>query len=103
MELTREQALDLLKEYNKEPFHLRHAYTVEAVMDWFARELGYGDQAQFWATAGLLHDLDFEQYPEEHCVKVREIMEEKGLDPALIHAVVSHGWGMTKADARPEH
>ena len=103
MELTREQALDLLKEYNKAPFHLRHAYTVEAVMDWFARELGYGDQAQFWATAGLLHDLDFEQYPEEHCVKVREIMEEKGLDPALIHAVVSHGWGMTKADARPEH
>ena len=103
MELTREQALDLLKEYNKEPFHLRHAYTVEAVMDWFARELGYGDQAQFWATAGLLHDLDFEQYPEEHCVKVREIMEEKGLDPALIHAVVSHGWGMTKADAQPEH
>ena len=103
MELTREQALDLLKEYNKEPFHLRHAYTVEAVMDWFARELGYGDQAQFWATAGLLHDLDFEQYPEEHCVKVREIMEEKGLDPALIHAVVRHGWGMTKADAQPEH
>lgn len=103
MELTREQALDLLKEYNKEPFHLRHAYTVEAVMDWFARELGYGDQAQFWATAGLLHDLDFELYPEEHCVKVREIMEEKGLDPALIHAVVSHGWGMTKADAQPEH
>ena len=103
MELTREQALDLLKEYNKEPFHLRHAYTVEAVMDWFTRELGYGDQAQFWATAGLLHDLDFEQYPEEHCVKAREIMEEKGLDPALIHAVVSHGWGMTKADAQPEH
>ena len=103
MELTRKQALDLLKEYNKEPFHLRHAYTVEAVMDWFARELGYGDQAQFWATAGLLHDLDFEQYPEEHCVKAREIMEEKGLDPALIHAVVSHGWGMTKADAQPEH
>ena len=103
MELTRKQALDLLKEYNKEPFHLRHAYTVEAVMDWFARELGCGDQAQFWATAGLLHDLDFEQYPEEHCVKAREIMEEKGLDPALIHAVVSHGWGMTKADAQPEH
>ena len=103
MELTREQALDLLKEYNKEPFHLRHAYTVEAVMDWFARELGYGDQAQFWATAGLLHDLDFEQYPDEHCVKAREIMEGRGLDPALIHAVVSHGWGMTGADVQPEH
>ena len=103
MELTREQALDLLKEYNKEPFHLRHAFTVEAVMDWYAHELGYGDQASFWATAGLLHDLDFEQYPDEHCVKAREIMEERGLDPALIHAVVSHGWGMTGADVQPEH
>ena len=103
MELTREQALDLLKEYNKEPFHLRHAFTVEAVMDWYAHELGYGDQASFWATAGLLHDLDFEQYPEEHCVKAREIMEGRGLDPALIHAVVSHGWGMTGADVQPEH
>ena len=103
MELTREQALDLLKEYNKEPFHLRHAFTVEAVMDWYAHELGYGDQASFWATAGLLHDLDFERYPDEHCVKAREIMEGRGLDPALIHAVVSHGWGMTGADVQPEH
>ena len=103
MELTREQALDLLREYNKEPFHLRHALTVEAVMRWFAQELGYGGEADFWAAAGLLHDLDFEQYPEEHCVKVREIMEARGLDPALIHAVVSHGWGMTEGDAQPEH
>ena len=103
MELTREQALELLKEFNKEPFHLRHALTVEAVMRWFAQELGYGGEADFWAAAGLLHDLDFEQYPEEHCVKVREIMEARGLDPALIHAVVSHGWGMTEGDAQPEH
>lgn len=103
MELTREQALELLKEYNKEPFHLRHALTVEAVMRWFAQELGYGGEADFWAAAGLLHDLDFEQYPEEHCVKVREIMEARGLDPALIHAVVSHGWGMTEGDAQPVH
>ena len=103
MELSREQALELLKEYNKEPFHLRHALTVEAVMRWFAQELGYGGEADFWAAAGLLHDLDFEQYPEEHCVKVREIMEARGLDPALIHAVVSHGWGMTEGDAQPEH
>ena len=103
MELTREQALELLKAYNKEPFHLRHAFTVEAVMGWYAKELGYGDEAEFWSTVGLLHDLDFEQYPEEHCVKVREIMEEKGLDPALIHAVVSHGWGQTGGDAQPEH
>ena len=103
MELTREQALELLKEFNKEPVHLRHALTVEAVMRWFAQELGYGGEADFWAAAGLLHDLDFEQYPEEHCVKVREIMEARGLDPALIHAVVSHGWGMTEGDAQPEH
>ena len=72
-------------------------------MRWYANELGYGDQADFWAMAGLLHDLDFERYPDEHCVKVREIMEEKNLDPALVHAVVSHGWGMTGGDARPEH
>ena len=103
MELNRQQALDLLKTYNKEPFHLRHALTVEAVMGWFAQELGYGDQADFWATVGLLHDLDFEQWPDEHCVKVRELMEAQGLDSALIHAVVSHGWGMTGADVQPEH
>ena len=103
MELNRQQALDLLKTYNKEPFHLRHALTVEAVMGWFAQELGYGDQADFWATVGLLHDLDFEQWPDEHCVKVRELMEAQGLDSALIHAVVSHGWGMTGTDVQPEH
>lgn len=103
MELNRQQALDLLKTYNKEPFHLRHALTVEAVMRWFAQELGYGEQADFWATVGLLHDLDFEQWPDEHCVKVRDLMEAQGLDAALIHAVVSHGWGMTGADVQPEH
>lgn len=103
MDFTRAQALDLLKEYNQEPFHLRHAFTVEAVMRWYANELGYAGEADFWAMAGLLHDLDFERYPDEHCVKVREIMQARGLDPALIHAVVSHGWGMTGGDAQPEH
>ena len=103
MEWTREQAMALLKEYNQEVFHLRHALTVEAVMGWFARALGYESQAPFWEQVGLLHDLDFERYPEEHCVKVREILEERGLDPALIHAVVSHGWGQTGGDAQPEH
>lgn len=103
MDLTREQALDLLKKYNQEPFHLRHALTVEAVMGWFAKQLGYGDQAEFWSQAGLLHDLDFEQYPEEHCVKAKELMESLDLDPALIHAVVCHGWGMTGCDVKPEH
>ncbi len=102
-QLTREQAVALLKEYNQESFHLRHAFTVEAVMDWYARELGYGDQADFWAMVGLLHDLDFERYPDEHCVKVREILEAKDLDPALIRAVVSHGWGMTGGNVHPEH
>ena len=72
-------------------------------MRYFARELGYGEEEDFWGMVGLLHDVDFEQYPEEHCVKVREIMEARGLDPALIHAVVSHGWGMTEGDAQPEH
>ncbi|HWS43772.1 MAG TPA: hydrolase [Pseudoflavonifractor sp.] len=103
MVLTRTEALSLLREYNKDPFHLRHALTVEAVMDWFARELGYGAEADFWATVGLLHDLDFELWPEEHCVKAQELMEARGLDSALIHAVVSHGWGMTGTDAVPEH
>ena len=103
MELTRDAAWALLAQYNQEPFHLRHALTVEAVMDWFARELGYEDQAEFWALAGLLHDIDFEQWPEDHCVKARALLEPAGASPALVHAVVSHGWGMTGADAQPEH
>ena len=103
MELTREQAFALLREYNQEEFHLRHGLTVESVMGWFANELGYGDQDEFWSIVGLLHDLDFERWPEEHCVKAKELMEEKGLDPALIHAVCAHGWGMTGTDAKPEH
>lgn len=100
--MTREQAWALLREFNKEPFHLRHALTVESVMGWFARELGYGDQADFWSQVGLLHDLDFEQWPEEHCVKARELLEARGADPALVRAVVSHGWGMTGAEVKPE-
>ena len=103
MVLTRTEALSLLREYNKDPFHLRHALTVEAVMDWYARELGYGAEADFWATVGLLHDLDFELWPEAHCVKAQELMEARSLDSALVHAVVSHGWGMTGTDAVPEH
>ena len=102
MELNRQQALDLLKTYNKEPFHLRHALTVEAVMRWFAQELGYGEQADFWATVGLLHDLDFEQYPDQHCIKSQEIMRARGVDEAIIHATASHGYGIT-VDIQPEH
>jgi len=100
--LTREQAWDLLTRYNKEEFHLLHAKTVEGVMGWFARELGYGDEAGFWSLAGLLHDLDFEMYPEEHCKKTGEIMTSEGLDPRLIHAVLSHGYGLC-SDVKPEH
>lgn len=103
MEITRTQAWDFLRKYNQEEFHLRHALTVEAVMKWYAEELGYGDNAEFWATVGLLHDLDFERWPEAHCVKAKELMEEKELAPALIHAVCSHGWGMTGTDVQPEH
>ena len=79
-QLTREEAWELLQEYNKEPFHLRHGETVEGAMRYFARELGYGDEEEFWGNVGLLHDLDFELYPEEHCIKVQEIMKEKDLD-----------------------
>ena len=67
--LDRDQALALLREYNKEPFHILHALTVEGVMRWYAKESGYGEDEDFWGIAGLLHDIDFEQYPEEHCAK----------------------------------
>lgn len=101
-QLTREEAWELLKEYNKEPFHLRHGETVEGVMRYLARELGYGDEEEFWGNVGLLHDLDFELYPEEHCQKVQEIMKEKDLDERLIHAVASHGYGIC-CDIEPVH
>jgi len=100
--ITREKAFELLSEYNKEAFHIQHAETVEGVMKYFANELGYGDDAEFWSIVGLLHDLDFEVYPDEHCIKVQEIMHEKGLSEELIHAVASHGYGLT-VDVKPEH
>lgn len=100
--LTRDEAWALLTQYNKEPFHLRHAATVEGVMRWYAAELGYGDEADFWANVGLLHDLDFEMYPEEHCVKEQEILGGLDIDERLIHAVASHGYGIT-VDVEPTH
>ena len=99
---TREEALCLLRRYNQEPFHILHALTVEGVMAWYARELGYGDRADFWAMVGLLHDIDFEQWPEEHCKKAPELLREAGAGEELIHAVVSHGYGIC-ADVEPEH
>ena len=100
--LTRQEALALLKKHNKEPFHIQHALTVEGVMRWYANELGYGEDADFWATAGLLHDIDFELYPEEHCVKAPELLREGGASEEIVHAVCSHGYGLC-CDVKPEH
>ncbi len=100
--ISREEAFKLLKEYNKDSFHIRHALTVEGVMKYFAEKLGYGKQKEFWGIVGLLHDLDFEKYPEEHCIKEQEIMKEKGIDEKIIHATASHGYNLT-VDIKPEH
>ena len=100
--LTREAAWSLLTEFNKEHFHLKHALTVEGVMRYFAKELGYSDEEEFWGIVGLLHDLDFEQFPEQHCIKEQEIMREHGIDERIIHATASHGYALT-VDIEPEH
>ena len=100
--LARGDALALLTKYNKEPFHIRHALTVEAVMRWYAVQLGYEADADFWAQTGLLHDIDFELYPEEHCLKAPELLAEGGVGEDIIHAVCSHGYGIT-VDIKPEH
>jgi predicted hydrolase (HD superfamily) len=99
---SRDDAWKLLTEYNKDAFHLKHARIVESVMRWFAEESGYGSDADFWAVVGLLHDLDFEMYPEQHCIKGQEIMRERGLDERLIRAAASHGYALT-VDIEPEH
>ena len=100
--ISREAALAALKEYNKEPFHIQHALTVEGVMRWYANELGYGEDADFWATVGLLHDIDFELWPEEHCLKAPELLKKAGCSEEFIHAVCSHGYGLC-CDVAPEH
>lgn len=105
--IAREDALALLKKYNKDPFHIQHALTVEAVMRWYAKELGYGDAEEYWGIVGLLHDIDFELYPEEHCLKTPGLLREGGVGEDIIHAVVSHGYGITVGgvtlDVAPEH
>lgn len=93
--ITRENAFELLKKYNKDPFHLQHAITVEAVMKWFAKEEGYEDEAEYWGIVGLLHDIDFELYPDEHCLKAPELLRDGGISEDIIHAVCSHGYGIT--------
>ena len=100
--MTYDEAMALLRRYNSEPFHLCHALTVSKVMRRMAQELGYGDEAEFWAIVGLLHDIDFERWPQEHCVRCVELLREGGADERLIHAVVSHGYGLC-ADVAPEH
>ena len=98
----REQALALLQKYNQESFHILHALTVEGVMNWYAKELGYGEDAGFWATVGLLHDVDFEGWPEEHCQKAPELLAELSCSEDFVHAVCSHGYGLC-SDVEPEH
>ena len=93
--ITKDEAFALLKKYNKDPFHIQHALTVEAVMKWYANELGYGEEAEYWGIVGLLHDIDFELYPEEHCLKAPEMLREAGVGEDVIHSVVSHGYGIT--------
>jgi predicted hydrolase (HD superfamily) len=100
--IARDAAFAALEKYNKEPFHILHGLTVEGVMRWYANELGYGDEADFWATVGLLHDIDFEMWPEEHCKKAPELLREAGASEELIHAVVSHGYSLV-VDVKPEH
>ncbi len=100
--MTREEAWDLLTEYNKDEFHLEHAQILEQTMMYFADQLGYGDEKVFWGIVGLLHDLDFEQYPDQHCIKSQEIMRERGIDERIIRATASHGYGIT-VDIKPEH
>ncbi len=100
--ISREKAIELLKKYNKEPFHLQHALTVEGVMRWYANQRGFAAEADFWGLAGLLHDIDFELYPDEHCIKAPELLREGGASEELIHAVCSHGYGLT-VDIAPEH
>ena len=100
--ITREAALKLLQTYNQEPFHILHGLTVEGTMRWFSNDLGYGEEADFWAIVGLLHDIDFERWPEEHCKKCVELLQQAGCDERLIHAVVCHGYGLC-TDVAPEH
>lgn len=106
--ITRDEAFTLLKKYNKDSFHIQHALTVEAVMKWYANELGYGEDAEYWGIVGLLHDIDFELYPEEHCLKAPEMLREAGVGEDVIHSVVSHGYGITVGcgatiDVAPKH
>lgn len=101
-EINREAALALLKEYNKEPFHILHALTVEAAMRWFAKNLGYSEDEEYWALTGLLHDIDFEMYPSEHCKKAPELLKKAGAGEDMVYSICSHGYGLC-CDIEPKH
>ncbi len=100
--MTWDEGLELLKKYNKEEFHILHGKTVGGCMEWFAKHLGYENEADYWSLVGLLHDIDFEMWPEEHCVKAPELLRQAGFDDQFIHSVASHGYGLTKTDCKPE-
>ncbi len=100
--LTREEAFALLRKYNKEPFHIQHALTVEGVMRWYAKELGFGEEEEYWGITGLLHDIDFELYPEEHCRKAPELLREGGAGEDMIYSICSHGYGIC-CELEPKH
>ena len=100
--VTREAALELLKKYNKEEFHIQHALTVEGVMRWYADDLGFGGDADYWAAVGLLHDIDFEMWPEEHCKKAPELLAAGGVGEDMIRSICSHGYGLC-SEIKPEH
>jgi predicted hydrolase (HD superfamily) len=101
--LTRDAAYEALTKYNKDEFHIKHALIVEGVMRYFAEELGYGDESDYWGLVGLLHDIDFEEWPEQHCLKAPELLAAAGAEEDVIHAVVSHGYNLADVDAKPEH
>ena len=101
-QISREEAYELLRKYNSEPFHIQHALTVEAVMRWYAEELGYGSDSEYWAIVGLLHDIDFEKWPEEHCIKAPELLRAGGVGEDMIRSICSHGYGIC-CDIEPEH
>ena len=106
--ITREKAFELLKKYNEDTFHIQHALTVEAVMKWYAKELGYEEDAEYWGNVGLLHDIDFGLYPKEHCLKAPDLLREADISEDMIHSIVSHGYGITMEcgvtiDVAPEH
>lgn len=99
---TPEEAWALLCEYNEGEFHRKHARIVGDVLRWYSQELGYGDEADFWESVGILHDLDFEQWPDQHCIKEQELLRQRDVDERLIHAIASHGYELT-VDIEPEH